>query len=74
MPTYVYETIPQTAAEQPLRFELRQGMTEKALTQHPETSVPVRRIIIGGTGMAGVKSHIAEAAKRGSCGTGTGLY
>jgi predicted nucleic acid-binding Zn ribbon protein len=54
MPTYIYETIPQTESEQPERFEVRQSMMEKALSQHPETGKPVRRVVIGGTGFSGV--------------------
>ncbi|HYE03946.1 MAG TPA: zinc ribbon domain-containing protein [Planctomycetota bacterium] len=47
MPTYVYETIAAdgTAGE---RFEISQRMSEAALTRHPETGVPVRRVISGG--------------------------
>lgn len=48
MTTYLYETIPQTAEEVPLRFEVKQGMNEPKLTEHPTTGVPVRRIISGG--------------------------
>ena len=48
MPTYVYETIPQNATEQPCQFEVQQKMTDEPLEKHPETGVPVRRIISGG--------------------------
>ncbi|MEM0896244.1 MAG: zinc ribbon domain-containing protein [Verrucomicrobiota bacterium] len=48
MPTYIYETIPQSASEEPVQFEVKQSMIEDALTKHPETGQPVRRIIIGG--------------------------
>ena len=37
MPTYVYETIPEKEDEQPVQFEIEQRMTEKPLTEHPET-------------------------------------
>ena len=53
MPTYIYETIPQNEVEQPKRFEVRQSMSEKAFTHHPDTGVPVRRVIVGGTGVMG---------------------
>ena len=43
MPTYVYETVPEGGGE-PERFEVVQGMREEALTHHPETGVPVRRV------------------------------
>ncbi|HBE69817.1 MAG TPA: hypothetical protein DDW52_16855 [Planctomycetaceae bacterium] len=48
MPTYVYETIPQNGAEKPTQFEVVQRMADKALTEHPETGQPVRRVISGG--------------------------
>ena len=50
MATYVYETIPTRKGEKPTRFEVQQKMSEEALTVHPETGVPVRRVIIGGSG------------------------
>jgi len=40
MPTYVYETI----SPSPERFEVRQGFGEPALTTHPKTGTPVRRV------------------------------
>ncbi len=48
MPIYEYETVPATAGEIPERFEVRQSMSEAPLTAHPETSVPVRRVLSGG--------------------------
>ena len=48
MPTYEYETIPQTDSERPMQFEIWQRMAEEPLTAHPETGQPVRRIISGG--------------------------
>lgn len=50
MPTYVYETIPETAEETPLRFELRQRMNDAPLEVHPENGAPVRRVVSGGLG------------------------
>ena len=50
MATYVYETIPQKKGQKPRRFEFVQKMTEPALTHHPETGEPVKRVIIGGSG------------------------
>lgn len=50
MPTYVYETIPTRKGEQPKQFELQQKMSDPALTQHPETGAPIRRVIVGGSG------------------------
>jgi hypothetical protein len=48
MTTYVYETIPQTAGEEPVRFEFRQGMNDPKLTEQPGTGIPVRRLVSGG--------------------------
>lgn len=44
MPIYVYETMPADGAE-PMRFEVMQRIAEPALSEHPETGEPVRRVI-----------------------------
>ncbi len=61
MPTYVYETITAdgTAGE---RFELSQRMSDAALTSHPVTGVPVRRVISGGLGLITVGRNEGGAA------------
>ncbi len=75
MPTYIYETVPEDPIEKPKRFEVRQSMLEKALTHHPDTGVPVRRVIAGGTGLMGGKvSSPASSGGGGSCGTGCGCH
>jgi predicted nucleic acid-binding Zn ribbon protein len=51
VPTYVYETIPQSDGEAPVRFEVRQGMNDPKLTEQPETGIPVRRLVSGGIGL-----------------------
>lgn len=43
---YTYETV----AKPHRRFELNQSMKDDALTKHPETGVPIRRIVTGGCG------------------------
>ncbi len=48
MTTYVYETIPQSAGEAPVRFEVKQGMNDPKLTEQPGTGKPVRRLVSGG--------------------------
>jgi len=48
MTTYVYETIPQIAGEEPVRFEYKQGMNDGRLTEQPGTGKPVRRLVSGG--------------------------
>lgn len=50
MATYVYETIPKSPKEKPRRFEVQQKMSDPPLTKDPESGVPVRRVIIGGSG------------------------
>lgn len=67
MPTYIYETISPT----PERFELRQHFDEPALTTHPETGEPVRRVMSGGLAVLpnGLKS--SDAPEPGGCGPGT---
>jgi len=50
MTTYVYETIPQKKGQRPKRYEIRQSITEDALTHHPETGEPIRRVVSGGFG------------------------
>lgn len=56
MPTYVYETIPKSETELPTQFEIFQKVTDAKLTKHPETGVPVRRIISGGIPITSKKS------------------
>jgi predicted nucleic acid-binding Zn ribbon protein len=51
MAIYVYETVPSRAKERPRRFEIEQRMSDPPLTQHPQTGQPVRRVIVGGSGL-----------------------
>ncbi|MEM9074205.1 MAG: FmdB family transcriptional regulator [Myxococcota bacterium] len=44
MPIYVYETIPKAGGEVTC-FEVEQRMSDPALTEHPETGEPVRRVL-----------------------------
>ncbi|MBL9113369.1 MAG: zinc ribbon domain-containing protein [Verrucomicrobiaceae bacterium] len=74
MPTYVYETIPQTETESAQRFEVRQSMSDKPLTAHPETGVPVRRLISGGTGLMGGAGVSSAPRPSGGCGSGCGCH
>ena len=50
MATYTYETIPQKKGQKPRRFEIKQKMSDSALTHDPESGLPVRRVITGGSG------------------------
>ncbi len=75
MPTYIYEVIPESEAETPRRFEVRQSMKDAPLTTDPETGRPVRRVIIGGTGlMGGGGAATPVRSGGGSCGTGCGCH
>ncbi len=52
MPTYIYESRP-TDGTAPERFEVVQRMTDEPLAKHPQSGVPVRRVIAGGLGIKG---------------------
>lgn len=62
MPTYVYETIPDSAEQAPERFEVWQSMRDDALTKHPDTGQPVRRVITGGMGFMGLAKGNMESS------------
>ncbi len=51
MPTYIYETVSKDPAVVPERFEIEQRMSAAALTVHPESGVPIQRVITGGAGI-----------------------
>jgi predicted nucleic acid-binding Zn ribbon protein len=51
MTTYVYETIPTNPKSKPRRFEVEQKMSDPPLKTDPETGLPVRRVITGGSGL-----------------------
>ena len=67
MPVYVYEVI-QPDGTPGARFECKQRMTDEALSKHPETGEPVRRVIqpiaIGGSGTEGVMNRKMKDDKR----------
>ena len=71
MTTYIYETIPADASTEPRVFEFQQRMTDKPLTQHPETGEPVRRIISGGLG---IMQKGKASPSPSSCGSGCGCH
>lgn len=72
MTTYVYETIPGAENEEPEYFELKQNMSDSAYTHHPETGKPVRRVILGGYGLAKKGEESAPSSSGHSCCGGTG--
>ena len=51
MATYIYETIPKGSKAKPRRFEVEQKMSDPPLKQDPKTGLPVRRVIVGGSGL-----------------------
>jgi hypothetical protein len=51
MATYVYETVPKNPKEKPRRFEVEQKMSDPPLKVDPTTKLPVRRVIVGGSGL-----------------------
>jgi hypothetical protein len=84
MPVYVYEVIQPDGAPGP-RFEYKQRMTDEALTTHPETGEPVRRVIqpiaIGGSWTEGsMHRRMQDDKKLGDLGftkyvkSGDGVY
>lgn len=77
MPTYIYETIPDSAEQSPERFEVWQSMKDEPLTKHPDTGQRVKRVITGGFGFmglsgAGTSSSGEASASGGSCCGGGG--
>ena len=71
MTTYVYETVPTPEGEAPEYIENKQSMNDPALTHHPETGQPIRRVILGGIGV--LKSgHAKSASDEGCCGGSPG--
>ena len=66
MTTYVYETMPTDKNEPPKLYEIQQSMQEAALTKHPETGEPIRRVVLGGYGL------MTPDKGNESCGPGCG--
>ncbi len=84
MPVYVYETIPPLPDQPVRRFEVKQSMSEPALTRDPQSGQPVRRVISGGYGLMvkgdGVggsdcsDGSCAVTPPSHSCGSGCGCF
>ncbi len=72
MITYLYETVPSRTEEEPKVYEIRQPMGAPALTHHPESGEPLRRIISGGVGIQTSRKGAVAAPPTGSCGCGHG--
>ncbi len=68
MTTYIYETIPGKPGEEPRRFEVQQKMSDPPLKTDPETGLPVKRIITGGSGVVFNGPSIMSMNTKGSRG------
>ena len=66
MTTYVYEAIPETPCQKPQYYEIQQSMKDAPLTRHPETGVPIRRVVLGGFGLL-KSSEKSKPADSGGC-------
>jgi predicted nucleic acid-binding Zn ribbon protein len=66
MPTYLYETVPDSSTDVVERFEVKQSFAETPLAAHPTTGLPVRRVISGGAGF--VAPGASDALTMGGCG------
>jgi predicted nucleic acid-binding Zn ribbon protein len=76
MAIYVYQTVPEIEGEPVQTYEIRQSMKDAALTEHPETKEPIRRVITGGLGiMTSSKGGSAPPAQGGGgCGGGCACH
>jgi predicted nucleic acid-binding Zn ribbon protein len=74
MATYVYETIPRQAGEQPRRFEVVQSMRDAPLQRHPDSGEPVRRVVTGGFGFMGVGEKAPAPAPAAPCSPGCACH
>jgi predicted nucleic acid-binding Zn ribbon protein len=70
--TYLYETIPAKPGDEIRRYEIKQSIHDEALTHHPETGEPIRRVIIGGWGLPSLKSGSSSSSSNQGCGCGPG--
>jgi predicted nucleic acid-binding Zn ribbon protein len=68
MTTYLYETIPKRKGQKARRFEVEQRMSDPPLKKDPKTGLPVRRVIVGGSGLvshgASILSMNVKRSKR----------
>ncbi|MFN0067950.1 MAG: zinc ribbon domain-containing protein [Limisphaerales bacterium] len=66
--TYLCETIPARQGEEPEQYEIKQSASEPPLTRHPETGVPIRRVILGGWGVFTGKAAFGASSVGCGCG------
>jgi predicted nucleic acid-binding Zn ribbon protein len=76
MAIYVYQTVPAKEGGPVRTYEIRQSMKDAALTEHPETKEPIRRVITGGLGiMTSSKGGSAPPPQGGGgCGGGCACH
>ncbi|WP_019587217.1 FmdB family zinc ribbon protein [Deinococcus apachensis] len=68
MPTYVYKNI-----ETGELYEIKQSMREDALTRHPETGVPIKRVLSApGIAFRGSGFYVTDSRPKPSEGSGSG--
>jgi hypothetical protein len=76
MPTYIYETIPARKGAPVKRYEIRQSIKDAALTHHPETREPIRRVLADTVSVITSSSSSSGSAQphrhTHSCGCGGG--
>ena len=58
--TYLYETIPVLENDPVDHFELEQDPSDQPFTKHPNTGLPIRRVILGGWGLPPEKSALPK--------------
>ena len=64
MPTFIYESVPESCCQEPEHYEIEQAADAAPLTRHPETKEPIKRVVIGGQELV--------KADGGSCCCGSG--
>ena len=70
MTTYVYENIPEKPGQKPTYYEIKQSMKDAPLSKHPETGVPIRRVVLGGFGVLKSGGKTQPAGTNNGCGCG----
>ena len=65
MPTYIYETIPESCCAEPKHYEIEQNENDAALTYHPETREAIKRVLLDG------QELIKNKENSGSCACGS---
>ncbi|MGE9292692.1 MAG: FmdB family zinc ribbon protein [Puniceicoccales bacterium] len=69
MPIYIYEIVGSDTNTEAKRFEIQQSIHEEALTHHPDSGEPVRRVITGGLFLPKISGIHTDHDARGCCGT-----